>query len=162
MLINPAICLPSFWPISSTISMHSKSSLLTAVMISSKVGGFSAVRFDSMELSPLPILSNRMRCSADPEASVSRHPFLPQWHSISLSKTLTCPNSPENPDFPVYTFPSMMMPIPSPQLMLTKMMSFSPLTAYALHRSWPLCRCLCRPGILSFHSVHPPKDALKS
>ena len=102
MLINPAICLPSFWPISSTISMHSKSSLLTAVMISSKVGGFSAVRFDSMELSPLPILSNRMRCSADPEASVSRHPFLPQWHSISLSKTLTCPNSPENPDFPVY------------------------------------------------------------
>ena len=144
MLINPAICLPSFWPISSTISMHSKSSLLTAVMISSKVGGFSAVRFDSMELSPLPILSNRMRCSADPEASVSRHPFLPQWHSISLSKTLTCPNSPENPDFPVYTFPSMMMPIPSP------------------HRSWPLCRCLCRPGILSFHSVHPPKDALKS
>ena len=128
MLINPAICLPSFWPISSTISMHSKSSLLTAVMISSKVGGFSAVRFDSMELSPLPILSNRMRCSADPEASVSRHPFLPQWHSISLSKTLTCPNSPENPDFPVYTFPSMMMPIPSPQLMLTKMMSFSPLT----------------------------------
>ena len=100
MLINPAICLPSFWPISSTISMHSKSSLLTAVMISSNVGGFSAVRFESMELSPLPILSNRMRCSADPEASVSRHPFLPQWHSISLSKTLTCPNSPENPDFP--------------------------------------------------------------
>lgn len=75
MLINPAICLPSFWPISSTISMHSKSSLLTAVMISSNVGGFSAVRFESMELSPLPILSNRMRCSADPEASVSRHPF---------------------------------------------------------------------------------------
>ena len=51
MLISPAICLPNFWPISSTISIHSKSSLLTAVMISSNVGGFSIVRFDSMELS---------------------------------------------------------------------------------------------------------------
>ena len=50
MLISPAICLPNFWPISSTISIHSKSSLLTAVMISSNVGGFSIVRFDSMEL----------------------------------------------------------------------------------------------------------------
>ena len=26
----------------------------------------------------------RDRCSADPEASVSRHPFLPQWHSCLL------------------------------------------------------------------------------
>ena len=131
MLINPAICLPSFWPISSTISMHSKSSLLTAVMISSNVGGFSAVRFESMELSPLPILSNRMRCSADPEASVSRHPFCRSGTVFHCRKTLTCPEFSGKSDFPVYTFPSMMMPIPSPQLILTKMMSF-PLDA-SLH-----------------------------
>ena len=39
ILINPAICFPSFCPISSTISIQSRSSLLTAVMISSSVMG---------------------------------------------------------------------------------------------------------------------------
>lgn len=77
----------------------------------------SAARSERMELSPRAIRSSRVRCRAEPEASVSRHPFLPQWHSISLSKALTWPNSPEKPDLPVYIFPSMMMPMPSPQLM---------------------------------------------
>ena len=47
------------------LDVYKRQSLLTAVMISSNVGGFSAVRFESMELSPLPILSNRLRCSAE-------------------------------------------------------------------------------------------------
>ena len=33
-----------------------------------------------------------------------------------------------NPDFPVYILPSMMIPIPNPQLTFTKMIFFSPLT----------------------------------
>lgn len=95
-LINPAICLPNFCPISSTISIHSKSSLFTAAMISSKVSGvsFISMRSDKMEPSPFFIRSVKIRCKAEPEASVSRQPFFPQWQSISLSKTLICPNSP--------------------------------------------------------------------
>ena len=64
----------------------------------------SLIRLDKIEFSPFCIRSSKMRCSADPEASVSRQPFLPQWQIISLSKVLVWPNSPENPDFPDGTF----------------------------------------------------------
>ena len=58
-------------------------------------------RLDKIEFSPFSIRSSRVRCNADPEASVSKQPFLPQWQIISLSNVFTCPNSPENPDFPL-------------------------------------------------------------
>ena len=130
ILINPAICLPNFCPISSTISMHNKSSLLTASIISSNVSEqfWASMRSERIELSPFLTRSSSMRYKAEPDASVSRHPFFPQWQRISLSKTLMCPNSPENPYLPVYTLPSMMIPMPNPQLTLTKMIFFSPLT----------------------------------
>ena len=79
ILIRPAICLPSFCPISSTISIHSTSSLFTAAIISSNVIGVSLlIRFDKIEFSPFFIRSSKIRCRADPDASVSKHPFFPQ------------------------------------------------------------------------------------
>lgn len=105
-LISPAICLPNFCPISSTISIHKRSSLFTEAMISSKVIGLlmSPIRLDKIEFSPFCIRSSKMRCSADPEASVSRQPFLPQWQIISLSKVLVWPNSPGKSGFSCINF----------------------------------------------------------
>ena len=54
-----------------------------------------------IEFSPLLICSNRIRCKAAPETSVSMHPFFPQWQIISFSYPKLCPNSPEKPDFPL-------------------------------------------------------------
>jgi hypothetical protein len=54
----------------------------------------------NMVLLPSLYRSRRVRYRAEPEAPVSRHPFLPQWQRISFSKKLKCPNSPEKPDFP--------------------------------------------------------------
>ena len=81
-----------------------------------------------------------MRCRAEPDASVSKHPFLPQWQSISFSNTLICPNSPENPDFPVYILPSIIIPIPSPQLIFTKIMFFSPVTQPCMYSPYVIAR----------------------
>jgi uncharacterized protein involved in exopolysaccharide biosynthesis len=68
-LISPAICFPSFCPISSTISIHKRSSLFTEAMISSSVIGLltSPIRLDKIEFSPFCIRSNKIRCSAEPE-----------------------------------------------------------------------------------------------
>lgn len=75
-LISPAICFPSFCPISSTISIHRTSSLFTAsTRSSSETGSFDFIRLERMEFSPFSIRLVNIRCNAEPETSVSDHLF---------------------------------------------------------------------------------------
>ena len=101
MLISPAMALPSVWPTESSTSMASTSSLSRASRMSLSVISTPFLNFsESIDTRPCRSFSRKMRCRAEPEAPVSRHPRLPQRQMISLSSSGKCPNSPEKPDLP--------------------------------------------------------------
>ena len=83
--IRPAIARPRVVPISSMTSIASTSSYLTASMMSSMWICSPLLNF-SERVEVLPSLSFSMNIlyAAEPEAPVSRHPVLPQWHIWSL------------------------------------------------------------------------------
>ena len=101
MLMTPASASPNLLPSASKASMHSMSSPFMAwIMSMSPMSPFSRYTFDRADDSPFSMRAMMLRRNARPDTSVSRHPFLPQWQSCSLSKKCMCPNSPANPEQP--------------------------------------------------------------
>ena len=85
----------------STISIANTSSFNTASTNSCKETPSSeSILSAKMVVEPALCFSLSIRIIAKPDASVSKHPFLPHLQIISLSNTGMCPISPENPDLP--------------------------------------------------------------
>src|SRR3954467_10161906 len=97
------------------------------------------------ECSPFSIFILKRFNIAVPEAYASRQPFLPQLHGKPSFSTRVCPNSPAVKNFPLYNFPSITKPQPTPVPTVMQTMSLHPFPApkrnspkAAASVSWPM------------------------